>query len=308
MTITVLICTHNRASTLAETLDSIFDASNAAEADWEVLVVDNASTDSTPELCRKYESQYPRRFRSLVEPKRGKSEALNTGIASAAGELIAMADDDVICARGYITNIRKTFQECRPDAAQGRTFLSCEGGWPAHLHRDLAMFMGLRDFGDKCIDLPGNLCGTNSVVRAEVFKAVGGYSTTLGAGKIGFAEDTEMSERIRKAGFRLIYAPDIVVTHQLPKERLTPSAFRTRYFGLGRSNAYREPITAPLWRFGLYVLKQALVKEPTAVWQRLRGRPAQALRVQCEVRELAGFWLQHWQMRQGSRLRSGNGS
>jgi len=167
----------------------------------------------------------------------------------------------------------------------------------------LALFMGLRDFGDDCIELPGNLCGTNSVVRASVFRAVGGYSTHLGAGAIGYAEDTEMSQRIRDAGFHLVYAPAIVVTHHLPQERLTQSAFRKRYFGLGRSNAYRVAMHVPLWRFGLYLVKEGLVNEPLAWWQRLTGRPAQALRLQCEIRELAGFFVEHYRLRSESARR-----
>ncbi len=297
MTITVLICTRNRALSLSATLESLFSESNMAEPGWDAIVVDNGSTDGTRELCRDFERRHQGHFRYILENTVGKSNALNTGLRAATGELIAMTDDDVTCAPDYIRGIQQTFREHPADAAQGRTLISCEGGRPSYLHNDLAMFMGLRDFGDVCRELTGNLCGTNSVVRATVFKVVGGYEVELGAGAIGYAEDTEMSQRIRSAGFRMIYAPDILVTHQLPRRRLSRAAFRKRYFGLGRSNAFRVPMHVPLWRFGLYVLKEALQKEPVAWWLRLSGRPAQSLRLQCEVRELAGFFLQHCRLR-----------
>jgi len=294
--ITVLIASRNRAQSLAKTLESVFSPSNVAQPDWEVIVADNGSSDSTSEVVQRFASVH-RNVRYLLQTRKGKSNALNSGIAAANGELIGMIDDDVVCAHDYISGIRKTFAENSTDAVQGRTFLACEGGEPAYLHRDLAMFMGLRDFGNEPCELKANLCGTNSVVRAAVFKSVGGYSVELGAGAVGFAEDSEMSQRIRSHGFRLSYAPDIVVTHQLPRDRITASSFRRRYFGLGRSNALRESMPVPLWRFGMFVAREACVQLPLAFWQGIIGNPAESLRSQCRLLEWAGFLVGHWQFR-----------
>ena len=299
--ITVLIATRNRANSLAKTLESLLSSSNLEQSSWEVIVADNGSSDNTEQVVQRF-AESRTNVHHLLEIRKGKSHALNAGIAAARGELIAMMDDDVICSPNYISGIRKTFEAGSVDAAQGRTFLACEGGEPAYLHHDLAMFMGLRDFGDKPSDLEVNLCGTNSVVRASVFRTVGSYAVELGAGAVGFAEDSEMSQRIRSHGFRMIYAPDIVVTHQLPHDRITQGSFRKRYFGLGRSNALRETLQVPLWYFGMFVAKQACIQLPLSFWQRITGRPAEALRSQCRFLEWAGLLVGHWQRwHRGSR-------
>jgi GT2 family glycosyltransferase len=137
------------------------------------------------------------------------------------------------------------------------------------------------------------------VVRAEAARAVGGFAPELGPGGAGFAEDTEFSLRLLKKGYKFIYAPQILVRHQVPRQRLTRTFFRKRYFGLGRSHAYCSLLEVPLWRFGLYVAKNWAVREAEAAYHRCAGRPAEALDCQCEARRQAGFFLQHWRFRRG---------
>ena len=164
-----------------------------------------------------------------------------------------------------------------------------------------------RDYGDEVIDLNGTLCGTNMVVRAEVFQKTGGFAPELGPGGIGVYEDTEIFLRMRQAGCRLIYAPQILVRHQWARDRLTKSFLRTRFFRHGRVYAYYEPLPVSLFRFGLYVVKESISKELAAIWQLCAGRSALALRCQCEARSQAGLFWQHWLVKRGvPRRLSGN--
>ena len=246
-------------------------------------------------VCRRFQNQYSTHFRFLVQPGAGKSEALNLGIAEARGELIALTDDDVIVAPDYIGGVLDTFRGHPFDGAQGRIFLECPGGLPKWMSSQHAKFMSRRDFGEQIQAFHETLTGTNMVVRAEIARAVGGFALELGAGtSVGFAEDTEFSIRLEKAGYRFIYAPQIVVRHQLPRHRLTRSFFRHRYFRLGRSHAYYEAFPpVALWRFGLYVAKNWIFREAQAFWYRFANQPAKALDFQCEARLQAGFFLQH---------------
>jgi glycosyltransferase involved in cell wall biosynthesis len=247
-------------------------------------------------VCREFRRRYPERFRLLIQPGKGKSEALNLGIAEARGELLAMTDDDVLCAPDYVAGIQSVFERYPADAAQGRIFLDCEGDMPEWMSARHSVFMSSCDYGDQ-VQQPFDhtLFGTNMVVRAEAARAVGGFVPELGPGSaVGFAEDTEFSIRLRDAGYRLIYAPQIVVRHQLPRRRLTRSFFRKRYFGLGRSHAYYDPpFKVPRWRWGGYVVKNWIEREAQALRLRITGRPAEALDCQCEAREQAGFFFQH---------------
>jgi GT2 family glycosyltransferase len=299
MFISVVICTHNRADTLRQTLDSLFCATSLELPDWEAVVVDNNSRDHTSDVCREFLQRFPDHFRFLTETRPGKSHALNTAICAAKGEVLAFTDDDVLCDANYIRGIRSVFSSYSADAAQGRVLLDCEGGWPVWLDSTYASMANFKDFGEEVIDLDGTLCGANMVVRADVFRKIGGFAPELGPAGIGVWEDTEVSLRMRDAGCHLIYAPQILVRHQWPRNRLTKSFLRKRLFGQGRVLAYYEALPVSVFRFGLYVAKETILHEGQAPWHRCAGRPVEALRCQLEAREHAGLFWQHWLFRRG---------
>ena len=299
--ITVIICTRNRAESLRQTLKSLFCASNLKLPNWEVLIVET-STDHTVDVCLQFQQRFPEHFRFVREETLGKSNALNTAIRAAKGNILAFTDDDTLCEPNYIQGIAEAFSSYSADAAQGRVLLDCEGGWPKWLDKNyLGMMADFRDYGDEVIDLDGTLCGTNMVVKAEVFGKVGGFAPELGPGALGMWEDTEISLRIRQAGFRIIYAPQILIRHPWSRQRLTKAFLRSRYFGQGRAQAYYEPLPVPLWRFGLYVIKETIVQECAAIWNLCAGRPEKALACQCTARSQAGLFWQHWLFKRGVR-------
>ena len=306
MFISIIICTRNRADSLRRTLESLLYSKNLESPDWEMLVIET-STDHTAEVCREFQQVFPQHFRFLTERQLGKCNALNTAIKGAKGDILAFTDDDVLFAPDYIQGIRSVFFSDTVDGAQGRVLLDCEGGWPEWLDGNYALMADFRDYGDEVIDLDGTLCGTNMAVRAEVFQKTGGFAPELGPGGIGVYEDTEISLRMRRAGCKLIYAPQILVRHQWPRDRLTKSFFRRRFFQHGRVYAYYEPLPSPLFRFGLYVLKESISKGLAAIWYLCEGRPALALRYQCEACTHAGLFWQHWLFKRGvPRRLSGN--
>ncbi len=301
MFITVLICTRDRSESLRQTLGSLLIPSNLETKDWEVLVVDNGSKDDTHRVCQEAGERYPSHFRYLQETQPGKSRALNTGIASALGEVIAMTDDDVTVAPDYIRGIRTVFTEYHVDAAQGRVYLDCEGGYPKWMDREMALLFGAHDFGDKILEWKRHLAGGNMVVRASIIPKIGGFRTDLGpgGGGAGGAEDSEFAERIQGAQLHVVYAPLITVYHHLPRERLTKVYMRYRYYSGGRSLACYQPLNVPLWRYAIHVVKEWVLAEVLAVWYLLRGKPAEALHGQCQARQAAGFLMQHWRMKRG---------
>ena len=88
--ITVVLCTHNRSRDLAVALESIAASEMPSSVCWEVLVVDNNSTDQTRDIVEGFCERYPARFRYLFEPKQGLSYARNAGIADAHGEVAGL--------------------------------------------------------------------------------------------------------------------------------------------------------------------------------------------------------------------------
>ena len=310
MKITVLITTRNRPSGLRQTLQSLLCATNLQAGNWEALVIsqDFDRADGSVHVCREFEAKFPDHFRFLVQAKTGKCNAQNLGITEARGEILALTDDDVLLAPDYIESIRKVFERYSPDAVQGRVLLDCEGGIPAWMSPRQAAAMGECDHGDEVLDWNHHtLFGPNMAVRLEAARHVGGFSPELGPGTaVGFADDSEFSFRLRQAGYRFIYAPQIVARHQIARERLTPSYFRTRSFRLGRSKAYYDydPLpNVPFWRYGLYSAKYALLKEAQGLRHACAKRSAEALDCQCYAREKLGFFWQHCRFRLGQPRR-----
>src|SRR5262245_26355333 len=99
-TATVLICTYNRADLLGETLDSL--ALCRATFSWNVVVVDNNSTDQTCSVVASRAATYPVKLVYLFEPRQGKSSALNTGLATTDAEIVVCTDDDVRVSQGWV--------------------------------------------------------------------------------------------------------------------------------------------------------------------------------------------------------------
>jgi glycosyltransferase involved in cell wall biosynthesis len=93
MKFSVVIATYNRADELRETLASL--RALRPTGDWEVLVVDNNSTDATHDVVQNAATLFPVRLRYVVEREQGRSPALNAGIRAAAGDIIVTTDDDV---------------------------------------------------------------------------------------------------------------------------------------------------------------------------------------------------------------------
>src|SRR3990167_5510795 len=107
--ISVVVPTYNRCESLIKALQSIADQTGIDKADYEIIVVDNNSTDKTKEIVEGFKRAFPGNLIYLFEQRKGKTFALNKGIESTRGEIIAMTDDDCVADRNWLANIWKTF-------------------------------------------------------------------------------------------------------------------------------------------------------------------------------------------------------
>jgi glycosyltransferase involved in cell wall biosynthesis len=165
--VTVLICTRDRAETLERTLESLLCPANLKVERWDIVVVDNGSRDHTAHVCQAFRERFPDHFSFCIEKRPGKSNALNTGVAVAKGDVIAFTDDDVTCAPDYLQAIRTVFNQYPVDAVQGRIVLECEGGHPVWLDRLLGLTVGWREDATEFTDLQGTLCGRRHRLRGR---------------------------------------------------------------------------------------------------------------------------------------------
>jgi len=250
MNLTVILCTFNRHQLLEKALESVAASKVPDLVKWEVLVVDNNSTDQTRDVIQHLSRRYQGRFRYLFEPRQGKSFALNRAIREARGDVLAFMDDDVTVEPEWLRNLTAALDCEQWAGAGGRIVLQ----WPAALPSWLSIngpyarhpFPGF-DQGDEAKELIGPPFGTNMAFRKEVFERHGGFRTDLGPvpGSEIRAEDTEFGRRVIAAGERLRYEPSAVVYHPVPENRIDKRFFLKWRFDYGRGDA-REFSTRPL--------------------------------------------------------------
>ncbi len=247
MQFSVVIPTYNRAGELQQTLASL--AKIRHPGSWEVIVVDNNSRDSTPQIVAAAAAAFPTALRYLLETQVGRSAALNTGIKAAAGEIIANTDDDVRFEPDWLQQAAAALNRDQCDFVGGKvlpiwggprpSWLSDEGG------RHWAV-IALLDFGADPVEFGKRYAplGVNLAFRRETFDRAGFWNPELGrkAGTLMGQEVREWMLRARDAGLRGNYAPKMVVHHVIPAERLRKRYFRkwSYWHGVSRAMLYRQ--------------------------------------------------------------------
>lgn len=266
--VSVIIATHNRASRLRETLETLRAQQTPSGLGWEILVVDNASTDATLDVFRAIAMQAPGRFRYAFEPQMGKSRALNAGIAAARGAVIALTDDDVSPALDWVTTAATVLDKWGVDGAGGRILPRWETEPPPWLLKSTRLLdcLAIMDFDRPVmLHVPGGgrpqVWGANMVYRRSALLTLGGFDTRLGpvGGRRYCDEDVDIVRRMLQSGRAMAYDPALTVFHRVPRARLRHAYFRQVMWDMGEGEALSaaDPPSGPSllgvsrWRFRL---------------------------------------------------------
>ena len=208
------------------------------------MVVDNGSTDSTPEVIRAAAVTARRPTRMVREPKPGSSLARNSGIEVARGDLLLFTDDDAVVHDGWIDALCERFDS---DVAVvgGRVQPHITGPAPQWLGELRGVPMTIWDQGSEAFEMVGPELpfGVNMALRREsLADLVEPFDTRLGhrAGLSAGYEETQLIFHAAARG-RVVYQPSAVVDHVVDVERLTYPAIRRSFFqsGFGRSRHLR---------------------------------------------------------------------
>jgi glycosyltransferase involved in cell wall biosynthesis len=283
---------------LAKALESAATLRLPEPDEWEVLVVDNNSSDQTREMVEDFCRQYPGRFRYLFEPRQGKSHALNTGIREAHGDVIAFMDDDVIVEPTWLQNLTASLRNREWAGAGGRILPQQTLTLPRwlSLERRYALApLALFDPGPEAGELTEAPFGTNMAFRKGVFEKYGGFRTDLGPqpGSEIRSEDSEFGHRLLAAGERLRYEPSAVVYHAVPECRLQKKYFLAWWFDKVRADirAFGTPRNAT-W----HIAGTPLVLFPRLIVWTLRWtvaiKPSRRFSCKLNVWKLAGEILE----------------
>jgi len=298
--LTVLVCTHNRAELLRGALESL-EGQSLDRARFEVLVIDNASTDATPAVVAECAARDTIDIRCVREMTLGLDAARNRGVREAAGEIVAFLDDDARARDDWAAKILEGFERHDAPILGGRVDLIWESPRPVWFSDALLRYLIHCDYGPEVVPVtsPPWLYGTNVAFRRSLFQELGLFRLDLdrkGESLMG-GGDTEFFKRAHAHGHRLLYLPSLVVRHLVPASRLTRAFFWARLLYSGYTRAALGAESA--WFIAFNCLLFALGGSACALAAaalRMAGRPDLSFAQERRVLLGAGY-LYYWMLR-----------
>jgi glycosyltransferase involved in cell wall biosynthesis len=243
--ITAVVCTRNRAHYLRLCLDSLLTQTLPRDR-YEILVIDNASTDTTRELCETYAKHG---VHYILEPVIGLSRARNTGWQQAKAAYVGYLDDDGIADPSWLESALHAFQSQSPVPAcvGGPIRLLWETPEPVWMNAPLRIPLGFLNWGlmPRKIEEHEWLMGGNSFYPKTRLAQLGGFDERLGRkqGCLLSGEESQLFLRLRQAGGYLFYAPGVSMRHHVTPDRTRPGWFYRRYFWGGVSDVILQRTT-----------------------------------------------------------------
>lgn len=276
--VSIIICTYNRAKHLQDVLLDLAVQVIGEDFRYEVIVVDNASTDDTPAVLKDLSARLPSHFRFLSELRPGKSYALNTAIAAAKGDILAFTDDDTRIDPSWLQKIWHTFRRFNADGVGGPTTPLWLSPRPEWLSDMLLRQIGMVDYGDVPFVIQSAtrpLIGPNCAYKRSLFEKLGGYDTDDMS-----AQDTQFFIRAFRSGAVLVYDPEIKVPHKIDGTRVTKKSLADRFWKHGRYCALgysRNPKPGSLFFIPRWMVRHYLLLHVKAGLSRLFGQKDLAL-------------------------------
>lgn len=234
MLISVVVCTHNRATLLADALQTLCEQS-LDSSEYEVIVVDNDSTDHTRSVVEKFRYKCSN-IRYCLETKIGLSHARNRGWLEAQGEYVAYTDDDCKLPPQWLMLAKEIIAQKSPAVFGGPYFPFYDAPKP-HWFKDSYRS---RSFGDEACFLSHHedLIGNNLFIKRILLEKFGGFAADLGMNgkQIAYGEETDLQIRMRKAmpELEIFYNPQLYVYHLVRAERMKTGWLIREFFAKGR--------------------------------------------------------------------------
>lgn len=232
-TITVAICTYNRAELLRETL-ATWTTQTVDAAHFTVLIVDNNSTDHTQEVSEWYTARHSN-FKYVLETKQGVSNASNTAIAACQTEWLAYVDDDAKAHSDYIEVALEIIANYKFDAFGGLYLGWYKYGKPFWFPDELSHNRNGKPTTIMVLE-DGYLSGSNMIFKKDLLVRIGGFDPTVGmiGTRIVYGKETYLQNKFREAGGVIGFVPHLVVDHVVNKHKLRPSWILDMEFAQGR--------------------------------------------------------------------------
>lgn len=279
----ILICTHNRARILEQTLESVAQMKMPSNVPVEVVVVANACTDNTVSVAERMFPKLPFEGKCVVEPRANLSIARNAAVRHSRHEICAMLDDDVWVDRGWLEATVDAYRD--PDVAIVAGHIEL---WWQDVERPewftpmMDSLLTQKDFGatPRRLFSPYDAAGANFSFRRAVFDDIGPYVEGLGrtGGNVGLsAEESEFLQRALSAGYHMHYFPAVSLKHWVAPGRIQMAYLERVSFANAASRTLIKPQFGPtalarcvvgnLGAYGLFGLR--------SIYHRASGNRAQ---------------------------------
>jgi glycosyltransferase involved in cell wall biosynthesis len=288
--ITVVVCTYNRAALLRDTLASLAALKTDGEFAYEVVVVDNASTDTTPVVIAEAAQSFPVSLRGVREERAGVACARNRGIAEARGTWIAFFDDDQVAHPCWLKELLAQARRTGARCVGGGIQLLLPPGSPEIPPGPCRALLGEstcpseRRYNRRWSPGAGNL-----MLHRSVFEQVGVFDENLREA----GEDADLFARMYTAGIEGWYAPAAIGYHVIPAYRLTEKYFRWKSLRNGghvaRRNRQQWGPVMFLAVLGARLGQVLTVHLPRLIWSKLRRAEDRALSARCLLWRAEGY-------------------
>jgi GT2 family glycosyltransferase len=223
--VSVVVATYNRKDLLAGCIDALINQSYPKDK-YEVIIVDDGSTDGTKELLEKYSIDQSK-LKTFWQKNRGVAAARNLGIKNAKGEIVCFTDDDCVTDKDRIRNLVDAYNDDKIGGVGGRIL----GYNPNSLLEKYAENVG--NFNqEKLIENENFIVAANSSYRKDILDSIKGFDD-----EFQFSDDMDISIRVKLKGFSLKYAPEAIVYH---RHRTTLKGLFKQWYGYGRGYSLRH--------------------------------------------------------------------
>lgn len=242
--LSIVICTYNRDNYLQHCLDHLSRQSIPNNL-FEILVINNQSTDNTEAVCLKFQEDHPEiLFKYHTETRQGLSYCRNTGIAESKADIIAFIDDDAYADQDFATNLIAYFREHpEVDAIGGRVTPDYHSRPPSWMSKYLLPLVAALDKGEYAKPFKGFRfpIGANMAFRRSIFPETEAFHTGLGrkGSFLGSGEEKDLFYRLKRQKGNIHYVPTVHVRHSIPETRLESDYIKRMAKGIGKSEAVR---------------------------------------------------------------------
>jgi glucosyl-dolichyl phosphate glucuronosyltransferase len=311
MKASVIVPTLNRSALLRETVSSIILQTFTVDQ-FEVVVVDNGSTDNTRKIVESLIENHPRhQIRYVYEPEPGLLAGRHRGTHEAVGDLLIFVDDDIEAVPGWLTAIVAGFDDAQVQLVGGRNLPKYEIDPPAWIESfwepasgggHYCWYLSLLDLGDeKRRIVPNYIFGLNFAIRRQALMDLGGFHPDRMSGDLeqfGGDGETGLSMAAEARGFVAMYQPAATVYHATPADRMTKGYFVGRSYAEGISDSYTQvrrnglpsvTLLSKIRRLGGRIIRRVNRLGQTTVVVRPDDGSAAALHKRVEEARTVGF-------------------